>query len=88
MGAIATSVVSPSINEGIVSLEIRRRFSGVCKALCLGLIITAAQVLCASLISGQPNLARAYATLYAWDGGWYGRGSRLVVYYALSSCPD
>jgi hypothetical protein len=33
--------------------------------------ITMLQILCACILSGQSNLKSAYATLYAWDGGWY-----------------
>src|SRR5258708_3421436 len=71
MDDIGTSIVAPDFSGALVSPEIYGRLSGVCKALCLGLAITAAQILCAMLLSGQPNLAKGYASLYAWDGGWY-----------------
>src|SRR6516164_8391594 len=63
--------VSPRMSSRLELLASSFPRLGVGGAICVGFLITAVQILVACMVSGQSQPARAYATLFAWDGGWY-----------------
>ena len=71
MGKSSMADVSPSVSSRFEFLADSFPRLGVGGAICVGFLITAVQILVACMVSGQSQPARAYATLCAWDGGWY-----------------